>query len=408
MAVTFKTAIERKTINLRYLFLTFLKIGMVSFGGHMALISVIQREMAEKDKTISAEAILDAVGIASLLPGPMAVNVVTYLGYHLKGKRGALVSMLGILLPACTLMLVLSWGYFAYSFTSEGVGSMYFVPATVAAIILSTGVQMYRKEVGGKSLKLVLCFTTILLLLFFKSYFLTVLLLLAGGIAGVLLKLGTEMTAQTGLVPGFSLKPGKAAAWTLAVLALIEVCFVANVAQYFENIFIKISLIFSGISLSLFGGGYVMIPIMQALFVDDLKWLLKQEFVDAIAFSQITPGPILVSATFIGYKLAGVGGALLATAAIFIPSAILMIIVSGIFEKNKHRQFLQNLLSGIKAVVVGMILVAGANIAQGFGRDYLLVGVTVVVFALSYRLKVSPVYLILLSILSGISFYSWQ
>ena len=408
MAVTFETAIERKTINLRYLFLTFLKIGMVSFGGHMALISVIQREMAEKDKTISAEAILDAVGIASLLPGPMAVNVVTYLGYHLKGKRGALVSMLGILLPACTLMLVLSWGYFAYSFTSEGVGSMYFVPATVAAIILSTGVQMYRKEVGGKSLKLVLCFTTILLLLFFKSYFLTVLLLFAGGIAGVLLKLGTEKTAQIGLVPGFSLKPGKAAAWTLAVLALIEVCFVANVAQYFENIFIKISLIFSGISLSLFGGGYVMIPIMQALFVDDLKWLLKQEFVDAIAFSQITPGPILVSATFIGYKLAGVGGALLATAAIFIPSAILMIIVSGIFEKNKHRQFLQNLLSGIKAVVVGMILVAGANIAQGFGGDYLLVGVTVVVFALSYRLKVSPVYLILLSILSGISFYSWQ
>lgn len=408
MAVTFETATGRKTISLRYLFFTFLKIGMVSFGGHMALISVIQREMAEKDKTISAEAILDAVGIASLLPGPMAVNVVTYLGYHLKGKRGALVSMLGILLPACTLMLVLSWAYFAYSFTSESVGSMYFVPATVAAIILSTGAQMYQKEVGGKSLKLVLSFTTILLLLFFKSYFLTVLLLLAGGIAGILLKLETDNKAQNSSMTRFSLKPGKAAAWTLAILALIEISFIANAARYFENIYIKISLIFSGISLSLFGGGYVMIPIMQALFVDDLKWLLKQEFVDAIAFSQITPGPILVSATFIGYKLAGVGGALLATAAIFIPSAILMIIVSGIFEKNKHRQFLQNLLSGIKAVVVGMILVAGVNIAQGFAGDYLLVGVTVVVFALSYRLKVSPVYLILLSILSGISFYSWQ
>lgn len=408
MEVTFETTTKQETVNLRYLFFTFLKIGMVSFGGHMALISVIQREMAEKDKTISAEAILDAVGIASLLPGPMAVNVVTYLGYHLKGKMGALVSMLGILLPACTLMLVLSWAYFAYSFTSEGVGSMYFVPATVAAIILSTGVQMYQKEVGGKSLKLVLCFTTILLLLFFKSYFLTVLLLLAGGVAGVLLKLGTDTKAQANSMAGFSLKPGKAAGWTLALLALIEVSFVANVARYFENIYLKISLIFSGISLSLFGGGYVMIPIMQALFVDDLKWLLKQEFVDAIAFSQITPGPILVSATFIGYKLAGISGALLATAAIFIPSAVVMIVISGIFEKNKHRQFLQNLLSGIKAVVVGMILVAGIKIAQGFAADYLLVGVTVVVFVLSYRLKVSPVYLILLSILSGISFYSWQ
>jgi len=408
MAVTLETATEQETISLRYLFFTFLKIGMVSFGGHMALISVIQREMAEKDKTISPETILDAVGIASLLPGPMAVNVVTYLGYHLKGKKGALVSMLGILLPACTLMLVLSWAYFAYSFTSEGVGSMYFVPATVAAIILSTGVQMFQKEVMGKSLKLVLCFAAILLLLFFKSYFLTVLLLLAGAVAGILLKLGNDTQAQTGSMAGFSLKPDKAAAWTLALLAVIEVSFVANAARYFENIYIKISLIFSGISLSLFGGGYVMIPIMQALFVGELKWLLKQEFVDAIAFSQITPGPILVSATFIGYKLAGVSGALLATAAIFVPSAILMIVVSGIFEKNKHRQFLQNLLGGIKAVVVGMILVAGVNIAQGFAGDYLLVGVTVIVFALSYRLKVSPVYLILLSILSGISFYSWQ
>lgn len=408
MEVTFETTTKQETVNLRYLFFTFLKIGMVSFGGHMALISVIQREMAEKDKTISAEAILDAVGIASLLPGPMAVNVVTYLGYHLKGKMGALVSMLGILLPACTLMLVLSWAYFAYSFTSEGVGSMYFVSATVAAIILSTGVQMYQKEIGTKSLKIVLCVGTVLLLLFFKSYLLTVLLLIGGGIAGVLLKLGTDGKTQAASMAGFSLKPGKAAGGMLAILALIEVSFVANVARYFENIYLKISLIFSGISLSLFGGGYVMIPIMQALFVDDLKWLLRQEFVDAIAFSQITPGPILVSATFIGYKLAGISGALLATAAIFIPSAILMIIVSGIFEKNKHRQFLQNLLSGIKAVVVGMILVAALKIAQGFSEDYLLVGVTVVVFVLSYRLKVSPVYLILLSILSGISFYSWQ
>ncbi len=305
-------------------------------------------------------------------------------------------------------MLVLSWAYFAYSFTSEGVGSMYFVSATVAAVILSTGVQMYQKEVGAKRLKMALCIITVLLLLLFKSYLLTVVLLIGGGIAGVLLELGTDNKEQKASSQGFSLKPGKAATGMLGLLALIEISFVANAARYFENVYLKISLIFSGISLSLFGGGYVMIPIMQALFVDDLKWLLRQEFVDAIAFSQITPGPILVSATFIGYKLAGVSGALLATAAIFIPSAILMIIVSGIFEKNKHRQFLQNLLSGIKSVVVGMILVAAFKIAQGFVEDYLLVGVAVIVFVLSYRLKVSPVYLILLAILSGISFYSWQ
>ncbi len=88
MEVTFETNTKQETVNLRYLFFTFLKIGMVSFGGHMALISVIQREMAEKDKTVSAGAILDAVGIASLLPGPMAVNVVTYLGVSSERENG--------------------------------------------------------------------------------------------------------------------------------------------------------------------------------------------------------------------------------------------------------------------------------------------------------------------------------
>lgn len=401
------TETKNETVSLRYLFFTFLKIGTVSFGGHMALISVLQKEMVEKDQVVTAETLLDAVGVASLLPGPMAVNVVTFIGYHLKGVSGAIASMLGVLLPACTLMLLLAWAYFNYAFNSSGTDFLYFIPGTVAAIVLSAGLQLYTKEIGSNPIKIALCFLTLGLLLFFQNYFLTIALLLVGGLAGHFLQPASGgRTARSPRRP-FRLSLGWKTSGALITLGIIEVLFLTNAGRFFENLYVKTVLVFSGISLSLFGGGYVMIPIMQSLFVEELQWLLKPEFVDAIAFSQLTPGPILVSATFIGYKLAGIWGALLATISIFTPSAVLMIVVSGFFDKNRDQQWMRNVLAGIKAVVVGMILVAALKIGWAFSADPLLVGVSVVVFVLGYSFKVSPVYLILLSVLAGINFYSW-
>ena len=161
-------------------------------------------------------------------------------------------------------------------------------------------------------------------------------------------------------------------------------------------------MVFSGISLSLFGGGYVMIPIMQSLFVNDLHWLTRQEFIDAIAFSQATPGPILVSATFIGYKLAGIIGAVIATAAMFAPSAILMIIVSKFFKKTKDYSLVKDMIAGVKVVVIGLIIASGVRILyqQPFSLGIALVAVAALI--LSFKYKVSPVYLIVASISIGI------
>jgi len=389
-----------KYTGLNYLFLTFLKIGCVSFGGHMALIAVVEKEMIEKDGRISREDLLNAVSIASLLPGPLAVNVVAYIGYHLQRKSGLVVSMLGVLLPACILMYILSWCYFNYIHVKGLSDIMVYTVAAVSAIILSTGLNIFLKEVKGHQGKLALCFLSIALLYFVKGYFIIVLLMVTGGISGVVFNLGNLTNAQNHRFKweklSFSAKAG------LSALAILYTSFISGVYKYADQMLLKIISVFSGISLSLFGGGYVMVPIMQSLFVTELKWLTNQEFIDSIAFSQLTPGPILVSAFFTGYKLAGIAGALLATLAIFLPSAILMIIAAKIFKQNAGSMLMKNALAGIKPVVVGMILVSAIKLFFSAAYTPVSIALFFAAFVLSFRFKFNPVYLILIALTVGI------
>lgn len=386
---------------IKYLFFTFLKIGCVSFGGHMALIAVVEKEMIEKDGSISREELLNAISIASLLPGPLAVNVVAYIGYHLKRKTGLAVSMLGVLLPACILMYVLSWCYFNYIHVKGLSGIMVYTVAAVSAIILSTGLNIFLKEVKGNNSKLVLCLLAVLLLSFIKGYFIILFLMLTGGLCGVVFKMGNQNATQADT--GFKRKKLSFSARAgLSALGLLYLSFISGIYKYTDQILLKIIAVFSGISLSLFGGGYVMIPIMQSLFVTELKWLSNQEFIDSIAFSQLTPGPILVSAFFTGYKLAGIAGALLATVAIFLPSAILMIIAAKVFKENVDSLLMKNALAGIKPVVVGMILVSAIKLLLSVAYTPLSIGLFLTAFLLNFRFKFNPVYLILISLMVGI------
>ncbi|MFT3703701.1 MAG: chromate efflux transporter [Agriterribacter sp.] len=389
-------------VTLRYLFFTFFKIGMVSFGGHMALVAVIKNIMVDKDKTLQHETILDAVGIGSLLPGPLAVNVVAYIGYQLKKTAGAALSMTAVILPASMAMLILSWAYFRFGYHQQFKEIMYYVTGAVSAIILSTGLQLYMKELKDSVLKTVMCAISIILLLITKNFLLTMACIIAGGIVGVYMKMGqknTDAMQQKG--SPYKLAFNKTSALIIVCLAVIVLLFITNVQQFIPFISAKIVLIFSGISLSLFGGGYVMIPIMQSLFVTDLAWLSQQEFLDAIAFSQSTPGPILVSATFIGYKLAGFAGALLATVAIFAPSAVLIILVSRVYAGFKNQPAIKNALTGIKAVVIGLIIGAAISIGQQAHWNIALTIITAIAFICSFRFKLSPIYIITASALAG-------
>jgi chromate transporter len=394
---------KSEKVSNSYLFFTFMKIGCVSFGGHMALLSVAQKIMIECDKKADVGVFTNAISIASLLPGPMAVNAVTYIGFVLNRKRGALFSLLGILLPASLIMMLLSWLYFNQMFNTQLQKYMLYLTGTVAAIVVSVGILMYKKEVQQSITKNLVSFLSFLLLCFSSNYFITVLLILGGLLFGAVQFIRSSPSSSPNIL---EIKPlptkGLFIKVTLVALVLIQVAFFADVQSLFNNVYVKIAVVFSGMSLTLFGGGYVMIPIMQSLFVHELGWLSSQEFIDAIALSQITPGPILVSATFIGYKVGGFTGGILATVCVFAPSALLITVVSQVFQKFRHQQLLQSALNGAKIVIVGMIFASAFKLIQTVHFNVTAILICCISLIVLVKWKINPVTMITASILVGL------
>ena len=158
---------------------------------------------------------------------------------------------------------------------------------------------------------------------------------------------------------------------------------------------IQIVSTFSGISLTLFGGGYVVIPALHELFVENLNWLTSAEFADGIAIGQITPGPIFITATFIGYKVAGITGALLATLAMFTPPAVLTVLLSRFVKILNQSSVVKAAMKGVRAAVIGMIFASAVTIGQTIMLSVVSVIIFLVTFFISLKYTISPVYLII-------------
>jgi chromate transporter len=350
-------------VSLWFLFWTFLKIGSVAFGGFMALISVIESAIVRHRKLMHHQDMLDGISLANLLPGPMAVNVVAFVGYRLRGPAGALVSATAVILPSFMLLLVLSHLYFLYGEVA-GMQNVFrgFMPA-VAAVVLSVAWRMGRKTVSGWAELLLVVSAAVILALApqsIKIYAPPAIIACLALIGYYLFKQNTETNATADVSDEFSMRKLVLVIGLLAALVLL---------WFFplplpRDSLVLLTLTFASMSLMLFGGGYVFIPIIGSIVVLDYGWVSQQEFMDGIAMGQITPGPILISATFIGYKVAGWLGALCATVAIFTPPAILMVTASQALSRIRHSAAVQAAMHGIHCGVIGMILVAAIVILK--------------------------------------------
>lgn len=397
---------QKKILNLRRLYLDFLVIGSTSFGGFMALISVVEKQIVEKRKLISSEVLLDMISVASILPGPMAVNVVTAIGYKLAGMRGAMISMIGILLPTFVFILVLSWLYFEFGNLPE-IDSVFkgILPA-VCAIIVSAAINMAKKHLKDYILMIISAIGCVIFILI-GGFFVNLILMVVGGLAGYLLfgrSVKLSIDAYSGVLQGLGgfFRQNKSFLISLLLVFLVVSLsiFLIRDVQYLTKLR-TLFLTFSGVSITLFGGGYVFIPLLQDLVVEQFNWVTNKEFLDGIALGQITPGPIMISAAFIGFKQAGVIGSLVSTIAIFLPPAILMLAVSSIMEELKSSEQLDAILKGVRAVVIGMIFAAAWIIGRSFNTEVLPLLIFAIVFLLAYRFKVSVVFLIPVSGIVG-------
>ncbi len=397
--------------SLSKLFICFLKIGCVSFGGFMSLVSMIETQVVERRKWLSNEDMLDGVALASLLPGPMAVNTVAYVGYRLRGGIGALVCSVAVLLPTMVFMLVLTELYFRFGTLPQVERVFAGILPAVAAIVLSVCLKMATKNLKSAMGWGAFVLAVLLLLVMPKAYrvyatFGLVAVYGAVAYAAHLIKKGKQPDAEenTGIVqkkPAFGrrLTAGRWLGLLLLGLVVLLGLVPLPVAQ---DGWIALMTTFGSMSLTLFGGGYVFIPMIQDVVVDHFGWLTAQEFIDGIALGQVTPGPILISASFIGQKVAGIPGALLSTVAIFTPPALLMVLLAGMLDQIKQSRAVQATMKGIRIAVIGLIFRAFLNIfmmAWPNGADIAVRSVMVLlVFTLSFialfKYKVDVVWII--------------
>jgi chromate transporter len=351
-------------VALSTLFWIFLKIGSVAFGGFMALISVIADTIVEKRKLLKQEDMLDCISLANLLPGPQGVNCVAYVGYRLRGGLGALVSVMGVLLPTFVLIVILTGLYVAYASKVAVLSNLFagFMPA-VAAVMVSVVYRMAKSVLQGQREVILTILAALVLLAAPRAIrlYATLGIVSSFGLAGYALFRSPNVYSP--VRPAHL--PWVRLLGTLAVLGLLIMAFLARPPLAPRSL-AQLALTFSGLSLLLFGGGYVFIPMIQDVVVTNYGWLTTQQFLDGVALSQVTPGPILVIATFIAQKvmmeqhglICGLFGAMVGTVSIFTPPAVLMITAAMALDYLKQSPGVQAAMRGIRCGVLGLIAVA--------------------------------------------------
>lgn len=384
--------------SLSYIFFTFLKLGATAFGGYMSLVAIVQKQLVEVDKKLKEEDLLDGISLTSVLPGPVAVNTIAYVGYQLREVPGAIAAFAGIILPSFFLVIFLSWLYFSYGNIPAVKNVFSGITPAITALIVTVAIGMTRKTIKLPA-QWTICLLAALLLILVGGFAVTFLLIIVSGVAGAFL---FRQSAEQALTGDEKIHFENKQLVISGVVLLLLLCTLLWGGQYpGAPKDVQILSTFSGISLTLFGGGYVVIPALHELFVENLNWLTSAEFADGIAIGQITPGPIFVTATFIGYKVAGVLGAFLATVAIFTPPAVLTVLLSRFVKILNQSSVVKAAMKGVRAAVIGMIFASAITIGQTITPSVVSAIIFAAIFIISLKYTISPVYLIIASGVAG-------
>jgi len=374
------------------LFFIFLKTGTISFGGYMMLIAMIKYEFVERTRILKNSKILDAITMASFLPGPMAINVASYVGFLLKGWKGAVISFLAVLLPSFLIMLLFSYLYLNSQnipgFTSFFMGVM----PVVSAVIFTVAYDIF-KETKNKFFSFTLVVLSFMIAYSVKGYISIILPLLICGLLNIFYN---KKKIKFGVSFGNSSKNFIKIKGILIASFIMATLYVFLNNATIDTKTFNLARIFSNISLTLFGGGYVFIPYLDKIIVEQLGWLTQREFIDSIAMGQITPGPILITATFIGYKINGIFGAFIATISIFLPSSVIIIFFSRVYYFFKKNAFFKIVIKGFKIGIIGLICYAGYVIMF---RGEIFNSFNILIFIISFLILskkiIHPLFLIL-------------
>lgn len=379
----------------------FLRIGCTSVGGFMAMVAVTQRVIVERHRLLPESDLLDGLALASILPGPVAINVVAYTGYRLRGIGGAAVAILCAVLPAFVCIVLLGSLYFRFG-SMDGLRPLLLgITPAIVAVVLAAGCRLWSAAVHDRR-QAALGIGAALALTALPGLPTTLALMAVAAAVGCTdrrpVLLAAAATAATA-APAASAAlrhelPLAVAAGLLPLSGMLA--FSAK-----AGLLLQLAAVFAGMSLLTFGGGYVFIPLLQHTVVDAYGWLTPRQFVDALALTQLSPGPVMISSAFVGLKVAGLAGAIAASVGMFLPSAVLMIAASGALRRIRGSAQVQAALRGVRATLAGMVFSAAFTLA-GLARPSwaaLLIG-ALSLWALT-RWRIDAAWVVLCAALAG-------
>jgi len=366
--------------RLREVALLFLRLGATSFGGPAAYIGLMHHEVVVRRKWIDDQRFLDLMSATMLIPGPNATEIASHLGLIRAGWRGLITAGGFFILPGMAAILAVAWAYVKYGSLPQVAWILYGVKPAVIAIIIQAVWSLSRRGMKGP-LPIVVGLGVLALYLFGVDE----IALLFAGAAVLLLARGGLRFFGRGL-PAILAAPALLLKLPLAGLSASAIAF--NQSTLF--------LTFLKIGATLFGSGYVLLAFLKSEFVVRLGWLTNGQIIDAIAVAgQITPGPVFTSATFIGYILGGWPSALLATLGIFLPSFILVGLLSRVLPFVRKSWWAASFLDGVNAASLGLMTAVAIQLGHVVLVDIFTVALTLCALFLVLRYKVNSVWIVL-------------
>jgi chromate transporter len=352
----------KKNTRLKELAGIFLKLGMIGFGGPAAHIAMMEEEIVRRRKWITREYFLDLVGATNLIPGPNSTEMAIHIGYIRAGWSGLAVAGISFILPAVLITAAFAWAYVEFGSLPQIIPFFFGIKPAVLAVIFFAVWRLGRAAVKSWRLSVIGLSVTLASLLKMNE----VAVLLIGAVIGMfwlqlLPRRGTSLLLE--VIAGLSTAIS-------AILSNVRISWgaVAMMAVGLSGpigfSLLKLGLFFLKVGAVLFGSGYVLVAFLEGGLVHDYGWLSQQQLLDAIAMGQFTPGPVLSAATFIGYVISGVPGAVVSTVAIFLPSFFFVAALNPLGPRLRKSPWASAFLDAVNVSSVALMLAVVVKLGQ--------------------------------------------
>jgi chromate transporter len=410
------------------IFLSFLKIGLVGFGGGLAVIAQIRTLVVHKRRWFTDHEFAETFALAQSLPGTNAGNAATYIGFRLRGWRGAVVAMAGFILPSMIMMIILAILYRHLRAFPNTDRLFHGLNAAVVAVIVISAWRIGRNTLN-KPWQWYIAVLACMAVVIFGATIIEV--VLTAGLIGIYIDSFGEKRWQRwrrirrlaarrrhhlaeierkNFVGGYLTRAMAEERVRHMIhdndeeehvthdetrLRSSSVLLAAMPIMAKLGLLLALSSVFLRMGAVTFGGGFVMVPLIESEVVNNHHWLTTQEFADATALGQMTPGPVLITATFIGYRVAGTLGALVSTIAVFLPAFLMTIAAGSSLRRFRANRQVQSFLRGVTPAVVGLLVAAAWSIGRAGIHTWLGLSIAVMAGFVLWRWKPNPFWVIL-------------